>query len=183
MPVVPETKTAWTNGVDALNSTNLNAYIRDPLKFLMSPPRAKLRQTSVQTLTTGVAAALLFQAETVDTDVDGIGGHSTSSNTSRYTARYPGWYQVSGGCSFATNVTGLRLLRWAVNGATITGNDVSLVPVTGSSTRMPARTELVLLDIGDYVELLAQQTSGGNLNTAVSTEEQSTMNVIWKGLP
>lgn len=183
MPAVPETKVGWTNGVDPLNSTNLNAYLRDPVRFLMNPPRAKLRQTVAQTLTTGVLAPLTFGAETVDTDIDGIGGHSTSTSTSRYTARYPGWYQVSGGCTFQSNATGIRLLRWAVNGAAIPGNDVLVTPVSGNTTRIPARTELVLLIEGDYVELLAQQTCGVDLNTAVSAEEQASMNVIWRSLP
>ncbi|MFI6266164.1 hypothetical protein [Micromonospora sp. NPDC051006] len=182
MPAVPETKATWTDNTDALNSTNLNAYLRDPIRFLMNPPRAKLRQAVAQTLTTGVLTALTFTAETVDTDLDGIGGHSTSSNTSRYTARYPGWYQISGGCTFASSATGIRLLRWAVNGTNILGNDVLVGAVSGNTTRISARTELVPLDIGDYVELFAQHTAGANLNTNVSAEEQSTMNVIWKGL-
>ncbi|MBM0275317.1 hypothetical protein [Micromonospora tarensis] len=182
MPAIPETKTAWTNGVDALNSTNLNAYVRDPIKFLMNPPRAKLRQIAIQTLTTSVLTPITFTAETVDTDVDGIGGHSTSTNTSRYTARYPGWYQASGGVSFGNVSTGIRLLRWAINGSNVAGTDVLLNPVNGNTTRMPARTELVPLDVGDYVELMAQQTTGANLNTVVSAEEQSSMNVLWVGL-
>lgn len=183
MPAVPETKTAWTNNVDALSSTNLNAYIRDPIRFLMKPPIAKLRHIVTQSLTNGTAVPITFTSEIVDTDIDGIGGHSTSTNTSRYTARYPGWYEISGGVSFASSGTGIRLASWAVNGSNIPGSD-ALIPTAGSgnSTRLPTRTELVYLDIGDYVELKALQTSGGALNTAVTNDEQATMNVTWRSL-
>lgn len=146
------------------------------LSFLVRPPIAKLRQTVVQTLANSVGAALLFDTETVDTDPDGVGGHSGSS--SRYTARYPGWYQVSGGCTFQSNATGIRLVRWLVNGAAIAG-DALVAAVSGNTTRVAARTEFAYLNIGDYVELQATQTCGVNLNTSVAAEEQSTMNVRW----
>jgi hypothetical protein len=33
--------------------------------------------------------------------------------------------------------------------------------------------------VGDYVEMQGFQDSGGNLNTAVSGEQMSSMDVVW----
>lgn len=178
MPAVPVTKTAWTNGVDALSSTNLNAYVRDPIAFLLNPPRARMRQIAPQSLATNTAVTILFDAELFDTDVDGMGGHSTSGNISRYTARYPGLYQVSGGCSFSV-ASGFRLVNWAVNGSNLLGGDALIPAVSGTSTRVPARTELVPLAIGDYVEQRIYHTGGAGVTTATGADEQPTMDVLW----
>lgn len=182
MPAVPETKATWVNNVDALSSTNLHAYLRDPLRFLMRRPIAKLRQGTVQTLGNNMLTPVNFQLETVDSDVDGVGGHSTSTNISRYTARYPGWYRVSGGCSWAANATGIRLLRWLLNGSPVPGTDVLVNGVNGNTTRLATRSELIPLAEGDYLELGALQSSGGNLATVVAVEEQATFNIVWEAM-
>ncbi|MEU7590673.1 hypothetical protein AB0A95_30830 [Micromonospora sp. NPDC049230] len=178
MPAVPETKAGWTNQLDALNSTNLNAYVRDPIRFLMNPPRARLRQTVPQALPNATAVAITFDAEVFDTDVDGIGGHSTSVNISRYTVRYPGIYQVSGGCSFSA-AAGFRLVDWSLNSAIYVGTDSLLPAVSGTSTRVPARTELIPATTGDYIEMRIYHTGGSGVTTSVGNDEQPTMNVLW----
>ncbi|SCL43395.1 hypothetical protein GA0074692_6860 [Micromonospora pallida] len=180
MPVVPETKPAWANGIDALNSTNLNAYVRDPLRFLMRKPAAKVRQSVTQSFTSGTWTAVLFGVEDFDTDLDGIGGHSTSSSTSRYTARYPGLYLCGGGISWANNTTGRRGVRWAVNGSSVLGTEVLIQSTAGANVNsVVARTTLIYLDIGDYVELYAMQDSGAALGTAVTADNQPAMSVTW----
>ena len=144
-------------------------------------PAAKLRQSVAQAIANSSPTAITFNLEDLDTDPDGIGGHSTSSNTSRYTARYPGWYRVGGGVSFANNATGLRVVSWAVNGSNVAGSDVLVNAVTGSNTtRMAARSDLIRLEEGDYLELRALQTSGGSLNTAVTNDEQATASITWE---
>lgn len=176
MPVVP-TPPLWSPGV--LSTSQLN-QLSAAVNFLLRPPIAKLRQTVAQTLTTGVGSAVTFTTESVDTDVDGTGGHDTSVNTSRYTARYPGWYGVAAGVSFIGNATGIRLVRFAVNGVADDASDSLLINAgAGNTQRQPSRTTIVYLDIGDYVETIATQTSGGNLNTvATAGGEQSHMS-IW----
>ncbi|WP_433537601.1 hypothetical protein ACQPZK_07600 [Micromonospora sp. CA-249363] len=149
------------------------------LGFLVQPPLARLRQTVAQAIPNITATALTFTTEVVDNDIDGVGGHSTTTNTTRWTARYPGWYRVSGGCAFANNSTGFRLLSWSVNGSIIPGVDVLLAAVSGNTTRIPARTAVIYLNEGDYLELKAYQSSGGSLNTAVGSDEQASMDVLW----
>lgn len=184
MPVVPETKAAWVNNVDALSSTNLNAYLRDPVRFLMRKPAAMLRQvTTPQPFASGSFVPVTFNAEDLDDDMDSVGGHSTSTNTSRYTARYPGWYLVGGGCSWSANATGRRGVRWAVNGTAINGSFVVIPAASANETAVAARAMLVPLNEGDYVELQAYQSSGVSLNSVLTVDHQPSMSVTWDRLP
>ncbi|MFG2054763.1 hypothetical protein ACGFI9_12100 [Micromonospora sp. NPDC048930] len=185
MPAVPQTKASWTNGVDALNSTNLNASLRDPLTFLMNRPAARLVQTVAQSIPSGgTFTAVTFTTEVEDTDPDGIGGHSTVTNTSRYTCRYPGLYLLGGGVGFSQNVTNARGCAWLLNGAVVDGSDVMLMAVTvgATATRVPARPWLMRLAEGDYVELGAFQNSGGALATVAGGAAASSMSVAWMRL-
>jgi len=174
--VVPSSHT-FVDGLET--SSEMNSYIRDPIAFLLSSPRAELRQTAAQTFTTGVSAAVQFNAEDVDTGPSGTGGHDNVTNNTRYTAVYAGWYQISGAVSFAVSAVGDRYCWWSVNGADVNG---SLTFTAGDGTAIcaiTARTKMVFLNVGDYVELIGFQDSGGNLLSSVSTREQPSMSVRW----
>ena len=182
MPQVPQTKATWTNEGDALDSTNLHAYLRDPLAFLARRPAAMLRQTAAQSIPNGSWTPVTFGVEDLDDDPDAVGGHSTSTNTSRYTARYPGWYRVGGGVGIVSNATSIRGLAVAKNGTRVLGSDVMVPAGSGASTRIATRAILVALAEGDYVELHAWQSSGGSLNTSVVDQEQPSLAVTWDRL-
>lgn len=182
MPAVPLTKATWADGVDPLNSTNLHAYLRDPINFIMNKPAAVVRQSAAQSLANSVWVSLTMGVEDLDDDPDGVGGHSTVSNTSRYTARYSGWYWIGGGVSIVANATGNRGCRWAVNGTAVNGGSVLLPPTATGSARVPARGMLLFLNEGDYLELQGTQSSGAALNTSVPGEEQACMSVAWDRL-
>lgn len=155
--------------------------LRNALNFLLNPPIAKLRQTSTQSLTSGVAAAIQFQAEIVDTDIDGTGGHDNVTNNTRYTARYPGYYElIGGGVSFNNNGTGVRVCWWAVNGTGVNGSLTELPTATASTLcAVPAAGNLVYLSEGDYVELIALQNSGGALSTTAGSTDQPHASIKW----
>lgn len=148
--------------------------ILDQIVFLSQPPIAVLRQTGAQSLSTGAGTAITFDAEDIDTH----GGHSTVTNTSRYTAQIAGWYQLSGGVSITGSATNRRACWWTKNGSDIAGSEatVSAGDDTGTLT-VPARTILVLLAVADYVELKGFQDSGGSLNTVVTSAAQPSMHV------
>jgi hypothetical protein len=148
------------------------------LAFLVRPPIARLRRINTQNIINNVAIAVIWEVADIDTDMEGVGGHDAGQPT-RYTARYPGWYQISGGMSFAPNATGVRVVSWSVNGSMIPGSDSLQPTLAGFSLRMAAKTELVYLAEGDYVELKGYQTSGGVLGIVASNDEQPTMNVRW----
>lgn len=185
MPAVPQTKATWTNGLDPLNSTNLHAYLRDPLRFLMRRPAAELRRTTPQAIANGIWASVLFTVEDLDDDIDAVGGHSTSVNTSRYTARYPGWYLVSGGVVWDPDTTGRRASRWAKNGSAIDGSELFTQPTSGAEVGVVSRTKLISLNEGDYVEhqVWHNRTGGTALNVSATIGEvQPSMSVVWMRL-
>jgi hypothetical protein len=168
----------------ASSSSQLN-QLRDAIKFLQRPPIAELRQAAAQTVTNTTWTAITFDTEDVDTDIDGTGGtggHSTSSNTSRYTARYAGWYDVGGGVGWSVNATGARGTYWSVNGIAQNGSHTLEAAVGVINAGYAARSIQVYLAVGDYLELFAWQSSGGNLNTSASAAEQSSMKVRWVSL-
>lgn len=156
-------------------SSEANAYIRDPIRFLLNRPVAELRQSATQSLSNTTWTSITYDVEDLDTDA----AHSTSSNTSRFTAPYAGWYQVSGGVEFAVSATGQRGVAFAVNGTLVNASRVFVSATAATGMSVPARTKLVFLNVGDYVEVQAWQNSGGALNTFSSAEAASSMSVVW----
>lgn len=175
MAAVPVTRT-FVSG-EVVLASHFNTNINGPLGFLLAPPIFQGRQTVAQTLTTGVFAAITMDAE----DVDSAGGHSTSSNTSRYIAQYAGWYILGGVAGIAANATGRRLTKWRVNGsADVNGSGVFSPSTAASVVKVPLATIKVFLNVGDYVEAMVAQESGGNVNTAVSATDQSYAGADWR---
>lgn len=134
------------------------------LDRLDSPPLVALRQTVAQSIINASWVAIAFDTE----DVDSYGGHSTVTNTSRYTAQYSGWYAVCGMTSFAPNSTGFRTARIQVNGSALLGTQTYGTHNGSAEAMIITPTRDVYLTAGDYVEVAGYQSSGGSLNTAVS---------------
>lgn len=156
-------------------SSEANAYIRDPIAYMLARPIAKLRQTVAQSLTSGAFTPITFTTE----DVDSAGAHDTVTNTSRYTAVYAGWYLVSYTVGFAVSATGRRIAYLTVNGTAVGGTGVALGAFATFATVITA-SSMVFLNVGDYVEVNGYQDSGGPLNTSVAQAyEMSSMTVIW----
>lgn len=149
--------------------------ITDRIDLLSAPPYAQLRQTGAQTIGSGAFVAITFDAE----DFDNYGGHSTVSNTSRYTCQLDGIYQLTGKIGWAANATGRRASRWQKNGADLNGSQIAIIATSASDVGHPAATMFVSLVAGDYVELHGFQESGGNLATVVAGAQQPTMTVRW----
>ncbi len=111
--------------------------------------------------TTATWATITFTSE----GIDSASGHSTSTNTSRYTCVHTGWYHVIGGIAFAANGTGARGARLAVNGTAL-DRRVMVQAVTPTYTTEIEINRRISLTAGDYVELQGFQASGGNLATS-----------------
>jgi hypothetical protein len=116
--------------------------------------------TVAQTLTSSVEAGLLLDTEVLDYD----NGHSTVTNTTRYTGQTPGWYLAFCGIQFASNVNGLRQAGIGQNGSSPSVDATMTVPATGANMTVQAMAIVFLNGTTDYVEARALQTSGGNLN-------------------
>lgn len=146
--------------------------IRDAINFLANKPMAVLYQGTAQSFTTGSAAAVTFDSTTTDT----YGGHSNSTNNTRYTAQVAGWYWVYGTVSWSNTSGGNRNTTINKNGSQV-AQFGSAVP-SASSTVFPQvdAAALVQMNVGDYVEVVGYQDSG----STVSTHAQgSSMVVMW----
>ncbi|MEH0973974.1 hypothetical protein V6U77_22870 [Micromonospora sp. CPCC 205546] len=139
----------------------LASDVNDVVSPLVNVPLAQLRQSVSQSLANATWTTITFDAE----DLDTAGGHSTSSNTGRYTAQRTGHYQLSGAVSFGPNATGARWCKWMKNGSELASSGANMAPAPGGQTLLTARTIVVRLVVGDYVELQAYQTSGGSIST------------------
>lgn len=141
----------------------MNSNIRDAGNFFLSWPVCEARQTVAQSLTSGSGLAILFDTNDIDTD----GGHSTVTNTSRYTAKTQGRFQIAGGVGYASNAAGSRWAYWSFNGTAGNGTSQSIL---GNVTRVLAATMTSFFNgTTDYVELFGLQNTGGALNTDVGT--------------
>lgn len=173
MATVPTTRT-WVAG-EVVVASYLNDNVTAVDNWLLAPAICDVRQTVAQTLTTIVWATALFDTE----DVDSTGMHSTVTNTSRLTAVYPGWYWTGGQGSFVANATGIRATRWLVNGTVVNSSNIHGAAFATFNGEVTARSKLIYLNVGDYLELGIFQSSGGNLNTYVTAGEQSGASVHW----
>lgn len=136
-------------------------------------PLARLRATAVQSIPNNAFTSVTFDTETFDYD----NSHTT---TSRYTAGTAGVYLVSGQCGFVGNATGARDIQLAVNGTAYSDseNGFATVPNAGNIGLVIA-TDLVQLNVGDYLELQVFQSSGGALNTLIGGAANPRMTVMW----
>lgn len=141
-------------------------------------PLAALRQTAVQSnFTNGGEVAVLFDTEDVDTH----NGHSTVTNTSRWTvpSGWAGQYEISGALVFdSTSTAGGRTAIIKKNGADIPGGWGPAFPGTVGQGAL-TRTLLVNLAVGDYIELVGRWAGGGTVALDITTRNQATLNLKW----
>ncbi len=143
---------------------------------IVDRPYAFLRQTVAQNFSAATFTAVTFTTE----DFDSVNGHNAVANTSRYTcqAGFDGVYRLAGQVDFATNTSGSRTSRWSKNGTALNAGQGPGFDA-GATSLAAARTMLVRLAAGDYVELEGYQSSGATLATNVAGEFQSSMSVEW----
>lgn len=109
--------------------------------------------------TTATQQALIFNTEHFDTDSI----HDIVTNNNRLTCRTAGTYAIYGCAEFAANATGYRQLSVRVGGT----NYVATVTIPSAGAGPPSVVAIAThwnLAVGEYVELMALQTSGGALN-------------------
>ena len=138
--------------------------LSDDITFLAGPPRTRVyNNANISHATSGTLQAVTFNSERYDTDTM----HSTAVNTSRITFTTAGTYDVFGALDFDANATGYRQIAIRVGGATYIASVT--VPTIGAG----APHQLVIattyaFTAGQYVELMANQTSGAALNILAS---------------
>jgi hypothetical protein len=165
-PVVPlpvQGATIWEVplaevAVAAASSTVAASAVRDRRQYYGSVV-ALVTKTATQSLTNGVAATVTFD------QVSGPSGAAlwVVSAPTRFTCRMAGYYALSAWVPFAANAAGQRSVSFLLNGAGIIADDTRNAAAAGASDFSVASVPYPLA-VGDYVEVLAVQSSGGALN-------------------
>jgi hypothetical protein len=120
-------------------------------------PAARVYHDAAQSIANNTLVALAFNSERYDNDTM----HDNATNNSRLTAKTAGKYHIVGNVEFEANASNTRALIIRLNGAT----NISFlqVPPAAVATNLVISTTYSL-SVGDYVELIAYQNSGGALN-------------------
>lgn len=172
MGVIPTIATAIAGTVATAAYLNSVKAAND---FWALTPRAYVYQSSVTSVANSAASWTLLpmQAEVFDIVQSGDSPmHDTTTDPSRVYIRTTGKYEINGQVQIVLNSVGYRSAQVRLNaaGSGSGGTQLALNVVDASSAALvslPIPTVEVALSAGDYVELFAQQNSGGALNTIV----------------
>ena len=161
------TTTKYILGED-VDDALLNLRTQIPIDSLQSPCLVVLYSTVAQTIGTAAWIAINFTSEFLDQPSPG--GHSTSTNISRWIPSVAGTYDVYGQVAWNANATGVRGARIMKNGVGIDSAPYFIGPNSGGADLSTPRTGGMVTMNGttDYLELDGYQASGGNLNTNYS---------------
>lgn len=134
------------------------------------------RQGSGQVIAAATYTALTFGGE----DIDVANGHSTSTNTGRYTAQAAGKYRLVGSIAIPNfGASGAAIIgAYYKNGAVIATDAKAAFVNPAAQATLVMPTYYVSLAATDYVELRVFNATG--FTTDVSGQ-QSTFGVEWVG--
>lgn len=145
--------------------------------FWAAPPRCQAFDTAGGSPASGASFTIALGGENFDVVQAGdTPMHDLVTTNSRIFCRTAGKYRVTGYISFASNATGTRQGAIILNGTTTLILDQrSASPSTSTSFTIGPKT--VTLNVGDYVELQAVQTSGAALALNTANPGPSTLTV------
>lgn len=170
----------WDVGSNPTKNT-LDTRIRDAINFLKNPPHAVLRRTTSQTIANDFGEAVQWTSEDKDSD----NGHSTVTNPQRYTVATTGTYYLTASVVFAnTSGVGHRHIYFRLNGDTNFrwGWQSDYPGVAGSNAQICLLASAHMrLELGDWVEVIAHQNSGGTLDI-VSSNQDPRFEIMWVGM-
>jgi hypothetical protein len=135
--------------------------------------------SATQSLANDTFTAVNYTSESFDTDTF----HDNSTNNTRFTVPTGkgGKYLVNALVRYATNSGGRRIVGLRKNGSTYIANTQEM-GATGVASCEPSllMTSINELAAGDYIEIMAYQSSGGFLNIA-GGQDQSTLAIQYLG--
>lgn len=153
-----------------------NAQVKALTDFVTGAPSAQLYASTAQSVPDGTGATILaLDSEVWDSD----GGHSTTTNTSRYTVQVAGKYLVLGTMTFGNNTSGIRGVGINVNGNSVRGSTVQSTTLPTANTWVGQANTVIQCAVGDYIEMYCFQTSGAALSTNPSTKFGPALVVLW----
>lgn len=98
------------------------------------------------------------------------GMHSTSTLTSRLTVFRAGLYTITGHVLWPATVNGVRRLQIQLNGSTILASLEDDSPAAAPNDIDQTVATGMYLSVGDYIEIVAYQNSGGPINISVQPQ-------------
>ncbi|PJM98136.1 hypothetical protein CG740_37265 [Streptomyces sp. CB01201] len=154
-----------------------NAQVTALNNFALAAPVFFGYATTTQSIAgSNAMVALNLDTETLDAD----GGHSTVTNTSRYTPTVAGLYLVIGSVGWPNTVTGDRRLQIGLNGGGVIGSGASFDPSNAVTSGMQTSAFVTCNGTTDYIEVMAAQASGGSLVTSAGASIfTASMRVLW----
>lgn len=113
--------------------------------------------------------------------VNAFGAWSSGSPT-RFTAPWPGWYELSGAVALASASGSIRYCSWRKNATMISGSVTKMIIAAANATIVNGRSITVDAVAGDYFDICAYHNNGSSVNTDVSAGVQSSMSAKYLGL-
>ncbi|MEV5080334.1 hypothetical protein AB0K74_16390 [Streptomyces sp. NPDC056159] len=170
MATIPATQNFLAG--ERVTAAKLNRATRDPIDFLMNPPRAKITSAATQSVALTNEPYATFDTELYDND-----GMWNPAAPTLLTIKTPGYYSVVGTFGFANNATGYRRLSIYVNGTLIASN---MSPAIAANMYMSC-SQVAYFRANDTASMRLVQNSGAALNAVVSAHTP-TLTVQWLGL-
>jgi hypothetical protein len=132
-----------------------------------------LYRSGAKTIANATATLIDFDAERIDTN----GFHDNVTNNTRITipTGYAGKYLVTWQLGFNFNATGYREIELLINGSQFP-QSYNLITSTGYTTQSAAL--VYPFSVGDYIQIRATQTSGGNLDSGAT---QAFLSAVYLG--
>lgn len=162
----------WVTGT-IVTAAQFNAQIRDAMNFQYGKPFCNVYNNAGVATTTATYALIPFDTETEDSD----GMHSTVTNSSRIICQTPGLYFINIGASWpANNALINRRIQTRLNAAGNVASGSLIIAIdsgsastgtlsTGNNNLPQGSFFYRFVNIGDYAELWAFQTSGAGITT------------------
>lgn len=145
------------------------------LALIAEPKFFEATYSTTQSLTNNTPTALSLDTEIIDI----YAGHGSTSSIYTIPAALNGYrVDVRGVGSFAANATGIRNVSIWQNGSTVTMGQNTISGVATNSLVLQANATIIVAT-GDQIQIAADQTSGGALNTVAG---QSGMTLSFGGL-
>uniref|UniRef100_UPI002ADE41EC hypothetical protein n=1 Tax=Bellilinea sp. TaxID=2838785 RepID=UPI002ADE41EC len=123
----------------------------------------KAIRTTAQSIPNNAWTAISFTQALTDQRPSGISAQWSSGTPTRITCQIAGSYYIYGNVLFSANTTGARMVGIRRNGTTILAVTTANPVGGGLATILNLSVKLDLV-VGDYIELMVFQNSGGNLN-------------------
>ena len=120
---------------------------------------ARLGRSTVQTIANATSTAVVF-----DTIFSNFGGMWQANLGSRVVVPVRGIYTLMGGTSWVPNAGGIRFMWFRKNGDDAQAFGPQVAQAGSAVINDLAGSSEIFLNPGEFVELIVNQSSGGNLN-------------------